>query len=604
MTDAASLQVVYMEEDVVSVEPAAGNANGQDVLVRGSGFDPAKTYHCALFSVLPTGPSVWVASSGAAVPGVQDIIQAMTVINSTAGNCTVKAGFSSQPSGQLTLLRVSLAYNQLSGTTGVRQPIISYVSNNVMFFKSTNYVVQDSWTSLSSYSGQRGGGDTITVTGAGFDAAKAYTCEFSIASPAVAVGAPATVLSSTLMTCVSPGWTQADGNTVFRVRDSAGLVRSNQPNVVSFFFLKKPTWNEAASVAANEVVVEGVGCGRNTLRFRADAGGSELRMTVSYTPLRPTSRHAFVLKGDAAPTLADVLRTTERLTKRTFLQGAMVDVPLPDGRPSLTVVSHTLLLPTGPQPLKATKGGVAVNIPDNVAEPSGLNMTSVTRCGGVADSACGTMLWAVTRGWEGYAYEICVTARHAIVPATVVDSAAFNTRCVYFVVPKCRRCYTPTDSLHAISASYGTTWVDLWSVNPALSNTTRVSASDEVGFNTPGDMVYIRVEHGRTINTGILYSVGGKDSLTGIAKRFGMTLSSLLALNPDVVSSNQDADMTGKKMCILQQSKIYNRCAVPIETPNPVFWDKIEGYDETGVAIKQWNPRYPRQPIGGIPRHG
>jgi len=592
-----------MEEDIISSQPASGNAAGEALIVTGSGFDPAKVYHCALFSALPTGDGRWLASSGSIFPDIQGINQTMTVINSTTGICSVAAGFAAHSGAKLTLLRESKAYNRLSSTTGVRQPVISYMSNNAMFFDATAFQVRESWASLSTYYGLRGGGDTITITGAGFSAATAYECEFSVPSGAT-VSAAVTVQSSTTMSCTSPAWTDVDGNTEFRVKMGASYVESNQQDTVYFFFLRQPVWNEGESVAADTVVVEGVGCARNQLEFRADNGGSELRMVMSYTPLRPRARDSFTQKGDAAPSLADVLRATERMETRLFMQGAMVDTPLPNGRPSLTVLEHTLQLPTAPQPLRETRGGVTVNIPDNSMEPAGLNLTAVTRCDGVTDSACGTLVWEVNRGWEGYAYEVCVIARHAIVPSSQTDSSAFNSRCVYVVVPKCRRCYRVSDSLHAIASSYGTSWVDLWSVNPGLSNTTAPSSSDEVGYNTPGDLVYIRVDVGQSINTGILYRHGSKDTLTGAAKRFGMTLSSLMAINPDIVMDNQDADMSGKLVCILQQSKVYDKCDSPSERPDPVFWEKILGYDDAGAAIKQWNPRYPRQPIGGIPRHG
>jgi hypothetical protein len=38
------------------------------------------------------------------------------------------------------------------------------------------------------------------------------------------------------------------------------------------------------------------------------------------------------------------------------------------------------------------------------------------------------------------------------------------------------------------------------------------------------------------------------DHLTTVATRFGMRLSSLMALNPDIVAANQDSNFGGKQV--------------------------------------------------------
>eukprot|EP00282_Hemiselmis_andersenii_P040624 CAMPEP_0172072724 /NCGR_PEP_ID=MMETSP1043-20130122/14464_1 /TAXON_ID=464988 /ORGANISM="Hemiselmis andersenii, Strain CCMP441" /LENGTH=86 /DNA_ID=CAMNT_0012733203 /DNA_START=38 /DNA_END=298 /DNA_ORIENTATION=+ len=86
-----------------------------------------------------------------------------------------------------------------------------------------------------------------------------------------------------------------------------------------------------------------------------------------------------------------------------------------------------------------------------------------------------------------------------------------------------------------------------------------------------------------------------------------MTLQTLMALNPDIVGSNQDSDMAGKAVCVLQSAKVYDKCPGADEgvQEDPVLWEKILGYDAKGVAIKVWNQRWPRRPdTGSIPRHG
>ena len=67
----------------------------------------------------------------------------------------------------------------------------------------------------------------------------------------------------------------------------------------------------------------------------------------------------------------------------------------------------------------------------------------------------GTLTWNVSRGWEGYAYRVCITARHVPVAAAAAASKLFGRRCMYVVVPKCLRCFSPDDTLDDISRLYG-----------------------------------------------------------------------------------------------------------------------------------------------------
>lgn len=130
-------------------------------------------------------------------------------------------------------------------------------------------------------------------------------------------------------------------------------------------------------------------------------------------------------------------------------------------------------------------------IRDNVATPSHLVFETRSHANNTVD---GVLTWNVTRGWEGYAYRLCVTARH--VPAEIagghaeasdvrtrmagvqerlgvakalVASRLFSTRCMLIVVPKCLRCYSASDTLDAIAGTYGAAWLDLWTVNPQVS---------------------------------------------------------------------------------------------------------------------------------------
>lgn len=86
--------------------------------------------------------------------------------------------------------------------------------------------------------------------------------------------------------------------------------------------------------------------------------------------------------------------------------------------------------------------------------------------------------------------------------------------------------------------------------------------------------MYLKIDHGQRINTGVLYKVRDVDNLSEISQRFGMHFSAFLSLNPDV-AGDQDAVMAGKHVCLLQQVQVYNRCDRPSELPNPLFYESI-----------------------------
>ena len=213
-------------------------------------------------------------------------------------------------------------------------------------------------------------------------------------------------------------------------------------------------------------------------------------------------------------------------------------------------MTHTLALPDMQLPEKTTSSHVAYNkasqeferntdglgIGDNELQPS--NLTFATTISG--DQVSGQLSWDVSRGWEGYAYRLCVTARHASSWwVLTLTSPTFATRCIYVVVPKCQKCYGPGDDLTSIAFAYGSNWLDLWSVNLDLVNTTRVEIDSDEVFNTQGDQLYPLVVERQIVRLGLAYIVRKQDTLEGIGKRFGMSLRNLMQLNPDVVAANQ-----------------------------------------------------------------
>lgn len=110
---------------------------------------------------------------------------------------------------------------------------------------------------------------------------------------------------------------------------------------------------------------------------------------------------------------------------------------------------------------------------------------------------------------------------------------------MFVVVPKCTKCTAPDDTLFALAAMYRSSWLSLWSVNPELTNTTAPNPGTDEVWNGPADLAYPYLETGGRIRLGVPYTVRGTDSVYSIAHRFGMPLTGIMALNPDVVRENQ-----------------------------------------------------------------
>jgi len=130
--------------------------------------------------------------------------------------------------------------------------------------------------------------------------------------------------------------------------------------------------------------------------------------------------------------------------------------------------------PTRALPMTSSREGAAIGLQSNALQPSRLLWeTSTSR---TTSDMTGLLRFNFSLGWEGYAYKVCVTARQAPVAPAVTAAAYFNTRCFYVVVPKCRKCFGPTDTLFDIAALYRGKWLDLWSSSSSL---TSLLTSDE-----------------------------------------------------------------------------------------------------------------------------
>jgi hypothetical protein len=293
-------------------------------------------------------------------------------------------------------------------------------------------------------------------------------------------------------------------------RDPAGIARFKH----AFTFLDVPKWG-ASTPASDVVLVDGVHCSKYNYRFRAYGALAPLRLTLDYTPLRPKDAEAFLMDvSDTAPLLDEVKRKTVALEQMNFLAAAQLDSPVPGGGYSLGAPHHTLSLPGTLEPsVKYTKAQIkwdsdsstwtttseSLGIRDNSLAPSALVFQTTMAQNNTVQ---GVLSWNVSRGWEGYAYRVCVTARP--LPLSAITSASSDTsatddpsifqlfakKCMYIVVPKCVRCHGRGDNLDAIAQDYGARWLDLWSVNLELINTTVPDPTKDEVFNTARDLHY------------------------------------------------------------------------------------------------------------------
>ena len=556
----ATLFQLYLEEDVFSVQPTRINAYNQTVTIAGSGFSAKRDYFCVTF---PQG-------SGVTSQGFTNLRKfPFERINRTMGTCTINTDDEAKFT-MLSLANVKAVMQSLNVPLDQElQPIVKKIlwkdTDAEYHWKGLEVKWFESWTRTSTLFGGIQGKDNVDIVGAGFIKERSYICTYTYnknnnscgdREPDVdyTLSVSAKWVDSQTLSCETPAWTfnQSLASTVVNVNVIEGDVIQgeipyNNVKQTTFDFLEKPTWSED-TVQENTVFVEGVHCASLNLTFKALGGRSPLRLTLDYTPMRPQASYDFLQWDDKVPTHTDVRFKTDNVRTSAFMDALKVDEIFEYGY-CLKQSEYTLTLPTF-QPKKATtasyvyydkssqefqKTSDMLGIQENTVQPSHLTLKTVSS----GDEVLGTLFWNVSRGWEGYGYYICIVARHALVRATIETSGYFAKRCFYVIVPKCRKCYGPKDNLASIAKAYGASWLDLWSINTQLSFTTAVKLSSDEVFNAQGDAVYPKIGIRQEIRLGLAYKMLPTDTVQSVSTRFGMSLSNLMQLNPDIVAAYQ-----------------------------------------------------------------
>ncbi|EKX55225.1 hypothetical protein GUITHDRAFT_160406 [Guillardia theta CCMP2712] len=450
----------------------------------------------------------------------------------------------------------------------------------------------------------------ITVVGAGFDTSVSYHIVFVPKVQFSAMASPPTtqqwiysfVLNVTNNTYATSmiNWNHDAGDhfvTLFRdtsVNKSLLFTSYNGIAVQDLSPRKDitygtPEWSESV-VASNAILEEGLECGKFKLDFHAEKGMGPLRLTLKYTPLRPK-----------------ILRTTDVMPSREYTNSLEGDYFDADGiyypGPSDTVLDLPLQTPAVKQTKADIVASQTLKIPDNLAEPSHMIFSCLTdfQNGNVS----GTVEWNVSKGWEGFAYKLCVTAYHAVVPLASRSLDLANERCFFVIVPKCSKCLTAVDTLDSVSAFYGANWIDLWSSNHQMFKTKSVDVKTDEVFNAPNDRVYIEIDRNTSLKLGQSYRMNSGDTINSVSLRFGMMIENFLALNPDIFAGNEFQKLDGKRVCILSSTSKYSTCT---ETPSPIFYEATyrarfyHDFDVKGRPIKTYNDRYPQPPFEFPPK--
>ncbi|EKX49713.1 hypothetical protein GUITHDRAFT_135879 [Guillardia theta CCMP2712] len=106
------------------------------------------------------------------------------------------------------------------------------------------------------------------------------------------------------------------------------------------------------------------------------------------------------------------------------------------------------------------------------------------------------------------------------------------TRCVYINVPRCRRCIRAGDTLEKIVKLYGSSWIELFAVNPALNGN-----PDDL---RPGDV----------LNVGVIYRIFSAKTLVEVSNQTRSTTRLIRLLNPDI-NSDVWSFQAYDRICIL-----------------------------------------------------
>jgi hypothetical protein len=193
----------------------------------------------------------------------------------------------------------------------------------------------------------------------------------------------------------------------------------------------------------------------------------------------------------------------------------------------------------------------ALRLARNTTMPAGAKLAPAAFTGNEGQTK---FTWMPNPWSGGGEYQLCFTASDT--PGSTYEQCRLGERssslCVTIVVPRCRYVVRARESLADVAAAFNTDWVQLWSLNPEITQ-----PDLEIGFR-PREQIEADPSkaHGAIINSGHLYRVDGGEYVSAIAYKFGITAKQLLFLNADVAAEGgeQSPLHVGQMLCVIPNS--------------------------------------------------
>jgi hypothetical protein len=132
------------------------------------------------------------------------------------------------------------------------------------------------------------------------------------------------------------------------------------------------------------------------------------------------------------------------------------------------------------------------------------------------------LTWVPAWNQGGLKREVCVSLSAPATGCEPTPGLPQPIRCFVLQVARCVYAVQDDQKLEEIAAVYGTTWLDMYALNPTIKTPDRVMSV------------------GQVINVGHLYHVVPGDYLQKIANRFGSTVEGILAMNADILPKHAD----------------------------------------------------------------
>ena len=134
-----------------------------------------------------------------------------------------------------------------------------------------------------------------------------------------------------------------------------------------------------------------------------------------------------------------------------------------------------------------------------------------------------------------------------------------TTLCFQLQTGGCKACLRQGQTLAALAAEYGTSWLQLWATNPRMGNPNNLRQG-EAAATLNGSAVgsIASGAGGKILNLGVQYMAAGGESVASLAERFFTSAAAILAGNPSLVISAGGATaaataalVKGQEICVV-----------------------------------------------------